>query len=175
MRMGFIDWGAPALLPLRNRRESAKRASTESQSSFYYPWEGIGFWAKVAGGNHGVDPRRLRLGVRHLRVKSICACSSACEDPGSPDQQRPTQQNPVDREHRKPVLAHPEQEPLHHAQSDKEGHSDADEKDDPAFGIHGDVSGRGSGGQGGLAGGGGPPHLTSQQSAPVRVVRDRDE
>jgi hypothetical protein len=32
-------------------RERAKRADEESQSSFYYPWAGGGFWGKRGGGN----------------------------------------------------------------------------------------------------------------------------
>src|SRR5271157_5580820 len=61
MRIGFMA-GSHSLLNRRGQprmsRERVAGADEKSQSSFYYPCAGGGFWAKEGGGNLGVDPRR---------------------------------------------------------------------------------------------------------------------
>ncbi len=58
MRIGFMAGALPLVGRSGTFRERADGADEESQSSFYYPCPGGGFWAKEGGGNLGVDPRR---------------------------------------------------------------------------------------------------------------------
>ncbi|MGD0629353.1 MAG: hypothetical protein ABR987_08365 [Terracidiphilus sp.] len=68
-----MAWALPLVGAQGICRKRAKGAEKESQSNFYYPWDGGEFRAKTGWGNLGVDPlfRVQGLGTRDERSESL--------------------------------------------------------------------------------------------------------